>query len=239
MRSINKNINGSVKIEQSYQLWYNKYLYKSIFIIPGIHVLRHYYNESEIEANVQDLKEVGWKRALYSRFVESYYENKEDILKFANLTGDARLSKDLFIRIQDPRVSVYSNDLESHTRIEEAFPNALHSVSRPNKKCIPALLEGKNVMVVSKLPHNRYKYKVIINNYSTSHSIPKQLYEWGNAQGNAVKFSRKTEKYFKSPGLYLDQGFLYIEDESTLTMCNMFLTKCPKRVVRYVLESEL
>lgn len=239
MKKINKAINNAVKVEQSYQLWYNEYLYKSTFIIPGIYVLRHYHNEEEIQLYIDSIERTTWKKALFNSFVESYKQNKDSILQFASLTDAGRKNKEIFIRIQEPHVSIFSNNLDVHISLEKTFPNQLHSISRPNEKSIPALLEGKNVMVVKTLPHDRYRYKVIINNYSVTHSIPKSLFDWGLAQGDAVKFSKKTAKYFRSPGLYLDQGFLYIEDESTLTMCNMFLTKCPKRIIKYVLESEL
>lgn len=238
-QSIDKEIKNAVQVEQSYQLWYNKYLYKSTFIIPGIFVLRNYHNEAEIEAHIEDIQRASWKRALFSSFIDAYRQNQNAILAFAKLTDHGRKNKDIFVRIQDPHVSIFTNNLNIHTALEKAFAPQLHSISRPNEKCIPALLDGKNVMVVKKLPHDRYRYKVVINNYSVSHSIPKSLLDWGLAQGDAVRFSKKTERYFRSPGLYLDQGFLYVEDESTLTMCNMFLTKCPKRIIKYVLESEL
>ena len=89
------------------------------------------------------------------------------------------------------------------------------------------------------MPYNKYRYKVIMNNYTTTHEIPKSLLHWGEAQGDAVKFSRKTRVYFDRPHLWLDQGFMYIEDDTTLMMSKMFLTRCPIRIIKYVLESEL
>ena len=238
-QSIDKKIKNVVKVEQSYQLWYNKYLYKSTFFIPGIYVTRNYHTEAEIEAHIEDIQRASWKQALFSSFVDAYRQNQNLILSFAKLTEHRRRNKDIFIRIQEPHVSIFTNNLDIHTSLEKAFTDQLYSTSRPDEKCIPILLDDKNVIVVNKLPYNRYRYKVIINNYSISHSIPKSLFEWGVAQGDAVKFSRKTERYFKSPGLYLDQGFLYVEDKNTLMMCNMFLTKCPNRIIKYVPESEL
>ena len=50
---------------------------------------------------------------------------------------------------------------------------------------------------------------------------------------------KKTKAYFNKPQLWLDQGFMYVENETTLMMSKMFLTRCPIRIIKYVLESEL
>lgn len=236
-----KKIKKIIKVEKAYQLWYNKYLYKSTFVIPGIHIARNHLNEQEINDRLDEIKDVDatWKQIIFKNVLELFNANKEQILTFTKITEEERRNKKLFVRIQEPYVSIFSNTLETHKRLEKSFPDALYSISHPDSRMSEFLMQNKNSIIVDKLPHNRYRYKVIINNYSVKHSIPKQLLEWGDAQGDAVKFSSKTKRYFKSPVLYLDQGFLYIEDDSTLTMCNLFLAKCPYRIIKYVLDSEI
>ena len=226
------------KKEITTRLWYNKYLYKSMYVIPGIYVLRQNYTEEDIKTHISEYTKSAWKATLLKNIIDKYNENEKNILKFAKILQPHRYDKTVFLRIAEPGISVFTNNIEIHEKFIETFNQLLHVDCRPEKDAIPFLLNSKDTIIVKEMPYNRYRYKVIINNYTNDHVIPKQLLDWGNAQGEAVRFSSKTIKYFNKPQLWLDQGFLYIEDIKTLTMCKMFLIKCPNRVIKYVVDSE-
>jgi len=227
------------KKEVTTRLWYNKFLYKSIYIIPGIYILRQHYTEDEIKTHIKTFEASAWRATLLKTVITKYNENEKIILKFAKVLQPHRYDKTVFLRIAEPSISIFTNNIEIHEKIIKTFNNFLHVDCRPELDAIPFLLNSKNTVIVKELPYNRYRYKVIINNYTNDHIIPKQLLDWGFAQDSAVRFSSKTIKYFNKPQLWLDQGFMYIEDETTLMMCKMFLTKCPNRIIKYVVDSEL
>ena len=227
------------KKEITSRLWYNKYLYKSMYFIPGIYILRQHYTENEIKTHIQTFENSAWKATLLKNVITKYNENEKIILNFAKILQPYRYNKTVFLRIAEPSISIFTNNIEIHEKIIKIFNNFLHVDCRPELDAIPFLLNSKNTVIVKELPYNRYRYKVIINNYTNDHIIPKQLLDWGFAQDSAVRFSSKTIKYFNKPQLWLDQGFMYIEDETTLMMCKMFLTKCPNRIIKYVVDSEL
>jgi|SaaInlV_100m_DNA_2_1039680.scaffolds.fasta_scaffold00015_75 hypothetical protein len=225
--------------DETTKLWYNKYLYKSIYILPGVYVLRTNYSSSDIKTHIQEFKSSSWRATLLKNIIGKYDENEKEILHIAKILEPYRYDKTVLLRVAEPSVSIFTNKLDLHENLIYLFNEFLHVDCRPQIDAIPFLLNSKDSIIVKDLPYNRYRYKVIMNNYTTTHEIPKSLLNWGEAQGDAVRFSRKTKMYFNKPQLWLDQGFMYIEDDTTLMMSKMFLTRCPIRIIKYVLESEL
>ena len=234
-----QNLIPEDQVHVTTKLWYNKYLYKSTLVVPGIYCIRQHFTDNDIKGHIQNFKESSWRATLLKNVIDKYDENEEDILTIAKTLEPYRYDKTVFLRVAEPSVSIFTNNLDLHENIITKFKQFLHVDCRPDKDAIPFLLNSKDTVIVKELPYNKYRYKVIMNNYTTTHEIPKSLLNWGEAQGEAVKFSRKTRVYFDKPQLWLDQGFMYIENETTLMMSKMFLTRCPIRILKYVLESEL
>ena len=234
-----QNLIPEGQVHVTTRLWYNKYLYKSTLIVPGIYCIRQHFTDNDIKGHIQNFKESSWRATLLKNVIDKYDENEKDILTIAKILEPYRYDKTVFLRVAEPSVSIFTNNLDLHENIITKFKQFLHVDCRPEKDAIPFLLNSKDTVIVKELPYSRYRYKVIMNNYTTTHEIPKSLLNWGEAQGEAVRFSRKTRVYFNRPQLWLDQGFMYIEDDTTLMMSKMFLTRCPIRIIKYVLESEL
>ena len=120
-----KKIKKIIKVEKAYQLWYNKYLYKSTFVIPGIHIARNHINEQEINDHLDEIKDVDatWKQIIFKNVLELFNTNKEQILTFTKITEEERKEKNF------PSDQTHKMDMKGATLFEQKeFMDALEVI---------------------------------------------------------------------------------------------------------------
>ena len=70
-----QNLIPEDQVHVTTRLWYNKYLYKSTLIVPGIYVLRQHFTGSDIKSHIQNFKESSWRATLLKNVIDKYDEN--------------------------------------------------------------------------------------------------------------------------------------------------------------------
>jgi hypothetical protein len=83
-------------------------------------------------------------------------------------------------------------------------------------------LDQKKTIISTKLPHNKYKYKVFLQPHKVTSTDEKiRWINWLDTQADRVLISKSVKDWFISTKWNWDRRYLYVEDEQTLLVLKM------------------
>jgi hypothetical protein len=125
------------------------------------------------------------------------------------------------MRIEEPWVQIYAEDIQTLQDIANRFPADLHknflSISFPEseeKKC--QLEQGK--ILVKSIDKIGYKYKVILKDGNYSSDVKQSIHDYLTSIGDEVKMSKGTRAMLTNGHNFVWGSFLYVNDPAILTM---------------------
>lgn len=228
-------LNNSVKIDLTKKLFFNRYLYRVTFRVIGARIAKVASSPRNIEEKVENrilwdkrMKEMHEK--IYEHSTRQYYiDSNFNIEQLIWWNETLRENKDLHSRIEEPNLSIYSNDCNQLLAIAQQEPSKktnLISVSLPESpETIASLNAGK--VLVKKI--KGYTHKVIIkDNYcENKKSGREQVLDYLESLGEEVRLPPSCK--YSLQGNWAFGSYFYCRDPSIVTFIEMI---CPGTVTK-------
>lgn len=228
-------LNNSIRIDQTKKLFFNRYLYRMTFRVIGARIAKVSSGSRDIEEKVENriiwdkrMKEMHEK--IYEHSTRQYYIdsnfNIEQLIWWNEILSE---NKNLHCRIEEPNLSVYSNDCNQLLAIARQEPSEktnLISVSLPESlKSIASLNAGK--VLVKKI--RGYTHKVIIkdNYYENKKNGREQVLAYLESLGEEVRLPPSCK--YSLQGNWADGSYFYCRDPAIVTFIEMI---CPGTVTK-------
>ena len=224
----------SQKTKTTNRKFYNKWLYKITLRVPGTGVFRVHSLESIIDfcsssSNPDDRP--------YSLFGKAW-NNRESILELAELL----VSYDPSIwakRIEQDFIDFYTNDKGFYETLSDKFEESITHRFEPDTVSLD-LLDQSQAIVCSKLPHNKYNYRVYLlpHKMNGDKEAKKKYVEWLKVQSPKITCTPAVEKWFIKTDWNWDRRYVLVEDDHTLLMLKLRNSEVVGRVYNYVLTDK-
>jgi len=139
-------------------------------------------------------------------------------------------------RVERNRLDVYTNDPEFYEKLSLASEDYLVHRFEPNTNNLDVLNNSQNCITVSKLPKDRYRYRV----YLLPHKMAKdregkQRYlSWLKSQSPRITCTPAIERWFLATDWNWDRRYVLVEDESTLLMMKLRGAEVVGRVYNFI-----
>lgn len=210
--------------------FYGKWLYKITLQIKGVGIFRSKSIDEVIEFCHSGKKEQ------YQAYTLSFkaLDNSEEIFDLANfltLYDQSIWSK----RIEHHSVDFYTNDYNFYDAMSEKYSDILIHRFAPAKDSLE-LLEAKDHIVVSKLPHDKYNYKVFLqpHNMAFNREDKTKFIEWVENQKPKITCTPAIKQWFIKTDWNWDRRYVLVEDEHTLLMMKLRGPEVVGRIYNYV-----
>lgn len=143
------------------------------------------------------------------------------------------------VRHEGSHVNFFIADKHLFNKIKSTMDIFITDTWEPeNDTVLNALLDNKKLVVVDDLPHNRYTSKIILRKmpHNKRENFVKLLKKYTVGQ---ILMSSCTEDYLLGKRLYMQDPFIYIEDDKMLTMLALAADGYIKKTEKFVLKSSI
>ena len=207
--------------------FYNKWIYKATLNLPGVAIFRMYKLE-----NIP-LLDFSIKTNTYSTMSKAA-ANKHDIIRLSYFLvnwDNALWAK----RIENSSIDIYTNSKEMYNSILGEFEDFIYSCFEPDEKNID-ILNNTGSVVVKKLPHDKYQFKVFLLPHKIKSREEKHEYlSWIDGQGDKILISKVVKDWFIKTEWNWDRRYLLVEDSQTLLMLKLRNAQVLGRIYDYVI----
>lgn len=229
-------LNNSINIDKTRKLFFNRYLYRMTFRVVGARIIKFSANSQEVEEKVKNrilwdnrMREMHEK--IYEHAVDPYhiFDSNFNIEQLIWWNETLRENKDLHSRIEEPNLSIYSNDYNELLTIARQEPTEktnLISVSLPESpETIASLNAGK--VLVKKI--RGYTHKVIIkdNYHDNKEAAREQVLAYLESLGDDVRLPLSCKHSLKVG--WASSSYFYCRDPAIVTFIEMI---CPGTVTK-------
>jgi hypothetical protein len=224
----------SQKIKLTSKKFYGKWLYKISLRQPGCAIFRNY--------KFDYIKELCLSP---SEIVKPYnvhqkaYNNRENILRLCEIL-EKYDSKLWTKRIENSNLDLYTNDPLFYKDISDEFQDTVLYQFEPDSSTANLLEDSPSVMVVKKLPHNKYQYRVYLLPHKMAGDLEgKQRYiDWLKNQGDKVTCTPAVEHWFIKTDWNWDRRYILVENESMLLMLKLRNSEVVGRIYNYIVSDK-
>lgn len=194
MRRLSKMSN---KVKQTTRKFYNKWNYKISMLQKGVTSLRYRTPaEAADEAEHPELKSI--------------------CLSLSTLDHTSYCK-----RIENHILDIYTNDKSIFDMLYQKHIGIIRSAVAPAEG-IEDLLSDSHSVVVKKLPHNRYKYKVYLQPHKIADAQEKNRFiNWLATQEPRVNITETVKQWFYKTQWNWDRRYMYVEDDQTLLLLKL------------------
>lgn len=197
--------------------FYNKWLYKITFNLPGFRIFDHKENVKTVFEDTIDIFEL----PPYGYFRESF-RNREYLLDFYNFfksydkTSYAR-------RVERNIVDIYTNDLDLFKKILFEFQDLVKAKYEPSPDLASLEALDKNMISAKKYPYGKYKFKVYLKPHKMRGDKESKIewIKWVRLQQSKISLSDSTEKWFVNTDWNWDRRYMYVDNEKTLLLLKL------------------
>lgn len=168
----------------------------------------------------------------YSLLTRAWY-NKDQIQDLSELLikYDSKLWTK---RIERDIVDLYTNDVDFYETVSSKFESVLQHRFEPDTEVID-LLDQPQVIVATKLPHNRYNYKVYLlpHKLAGNKEAKTKYVDWLKSQCPRITCTSAVQKWFIKTDWNWDRRYVLVEDEHTLLLMKLRNSEVVGRVYKY------
>ena len=215
-----------MKTHKTKSLFFRKYPYKVEIKCAGHRLISTYGVDLTREFCLSDRSK--WNYRHYD------VKTKQGLLEFI-IVYEPFLDSDLKKRQEGDTLSYYLEDKESFDETVNHFGKWVRSVTAPAVDTDLEKLFSKNfISVCDKLPHNGFQYKIQLRSKMTATQREK-FYIWLENYTDNIILSGRT-KYWLSGSHYWCEPFIYVRDQRTLVMMQLFLGDNVRRTHEFVLR---
>lgn len=200
--------------------FYNKWLYKTTLLLAGGNLLRIYSRKDldnflNCDTPPSSAAYNIWKSKAYAA-----RHNMKHLLSLLDNYDDSLWA----IRVEADWIDIYTNERSLYEKISSELESLLIHRFEPDTEKIDLLNErnGKT-MLVKKLPHDRFNYRVYLlpHTLDRSSNDRQKFIDWLESQKPRVTCSDSIKKWFLSNKTNWDRRYILVEDEGTLMMMKL------------------
>jgi hypothetical protein len=211
--------------------FYGKWLYKITLQVKGAGIFR-----SRVLEEITELCKTGKKEdyqsytLLYKTLTNS--EQISDLASFLKLYDQASWSK----RIENNSIDFYTNEADFYNSMSIRYGDDLVHRFEPTQSSLD-LLESTDHIIVSKLPHDRYNYKVFLQPHKMAfeHEDKIKFIEWIEKQKPRITCTSAVKQWFIKTDWNWDRRYVLVEDEQTLLMMKLRGPEVVGKIYNYVI----
>ena len=191
--------------------FYNRYLYKISLEIKGITALRSVSPEKFLE--IDFLSDSVYHRTYWFSHCVDNRELIDRVCRFLIKHN----SSDIHKRLERNQIDFYTNDKNLYDRLSIEFIDVIRLRSEPKLD-----LGISDAILVKKLPHNKFKYKVFLKPHTIRDKETKIKYlEWLQMQTQTISISNTVKSWFLFTDWNWDRRYIWVTDEQTLLMLKL------------------
>jgi hypothetical protein len=212
--------------EPTRKQFYNRFCYKLVMQAHCGRIINDkgsISDELQHRRNLRDRRRYNYGGSWMARHVDNVDaadERQLEILRSIRNGYDNRIK----MRVEEPWVQIYSEDVQTLEDIANRFPQDLHSnfisISYPESDEQKKLLESGKILVKSTNKIG-YKYKVFLRDGNYSSEIKQSVHDYLIALGSEVKVSGGTRAMLKNGHNFIWGCFLYVNDPAVMTMVSL------------------
>jgi hypothetical protein len=221
-----------MRYQKTNKLFYKKWPFKVECYLRG---------SSRIKYNGCD-QVIAWCQGQYHPRYQWWEENdlvKPLLLEFAQ-TVKPYLDKDLQIRVEGGRFNIFCKDIDLFHSIIRDFNKWITVVTEPEDDAVYEFLldDARNKIICDEYPWGGYRFKVIIREKMPLDSR-NNFVIWAFRYGGKIRVAGETLRYLQGGKRWMQDPFIYVKDEATLTMVGLYLGNNCKRTHEYILKSSI
>jgi len=199
------------------KLFYGKYPYKVILRNAGLNLFSLY-------GAIRLVKLLEGRELTINYNIDQV--SLQDIAKFVIDCG-----KKIRTRVEGNRVSIFMYDKDIYNECIDRFKKVVVETHEPeNEDTLQFLLENNKKVITTRLPHNRFRYKVYFKIMSLNEGDT--IIKW--AENNKRVRLNTNPKYSLKYGY---NAYLLVEDQPTITMLTLLATNKINRIEEYVVRN--
>ncbi len=228
-----------MKTLETKKLFYRKYPYKVACQIRGGYYVARYGQDAVLKA-MEWNKRYGNNQSY--RFSKTSTLSYDDLDKFANLAKKYLGREDVRVRAEGTHFNLFSIDKDIHEQIIKDLSNWVMEITEPKSdKDLKYLLESKSVkVIVDQFPYEKYQYKIVLK--STMKSDQRLKFNgWVDRYSDKGVYisSRATQDWLKDRKQWAQNPFIYVEDDKTRTLVELYLGSNKSSTEEFVLRSTI
>jgi hypothetical protein len=157
----------------------------------------------------------------YKTPVEAADDDKHPELKSVCLSLSTLDPSAYCKRIENHILDIYTNDKSIFDLLHQRHSSIIRAAFAPAEG-IEDLLSDSHSVVVKKLPHNRYRYKVFLQPHKIVDTQEKHRFiDWLATQEPRVNITETVKKWFYKTHWNWDRRYMYVEDDQTLLLLKL------------------
>lgn len=215
------------------KLFYKKWPFKVECYIKGAYRLKHF---GGVDAAIDWCKNSAEE---YKSHWNRDTIDKPALLKFANAVKPY-LVQDVQTRVEGGHLNIFCKDEELLDSIVRDLSQWITAVYEPTGDEVYNYLLAStgNKVVCDVYPHGRFKYKIILRDNMTPNSKANFL-QWAKKFPAQIRVANTSEFWLAGKRHWMQEPFIYVYDQGTLTMALLFLGNDCKKVHEYILKSSI
>lgn len=217
---------------KSSKLFYNKWPYKVECTIFGAYLVTRYRLDA-VKAWCNGNSNVGIGNSYGAKNI-----NKPDLLLFIGAVEQFISNDDVQVRAEGSKLNLFCKDKTTLETIDSALTTWIRKISGPttDEELEYLLSNGHKKRLCDKFPMGKYQYKVFFK-YKISNEKKAQFLEWCLKYQDKLKISRSTKTWLEGRKFYVQDPFMYAEDDKMLSMIGMFMSGNVKKVEHFILRT--
>ena len=221
------------KTKKTNKKFYNKWLYKISIKCNGATMFRMQSLE-----NVKDFCSSDESSHRPHSIAGRNYKHRDEMSKLANflLKHPTHLWAK---RIESTNFDLYTNDQEFYNLASIEFEDSLTHRFEPDLESIDTLNNTSSI-IVKKLPHDLYNYRVYLLPHKLSKDIEakKKYIDWIKAQGTKMTFTPAIESWFLKTDWNWDRRYILVDNEQTLLLLKLRNAQVVGRIYKFVISDK-
>ena len=222
-----------LKTKKTSRKFYNKWLYKVSLIVQGSGIFRI----QSIEDIIQLCLDENPDSREYSVYHKAW-KNREQLLELATFL-QSHDCKNWTKRIESSIMDFYTNDPNFYTELSEKFEDVMTHRFEPDASSLE-FLDQPQTIVASKLPHNKYHYKVYLlpHKMAGDKENKARYVDWLKTQNPRITCTPAVQSWFIKTDWNWDRRYILVEDEQSLLMLKLRNSEVVGRVYNYVISDK-
>ncbi len=168
---------------------------------------------------------------------ESRNLDKEVYLEFANLVEPYISNPNVKVRVEGSHFNLFCTDKSILEAIDKDLNKWISKISGPttDEELEFLLSNGHKKILRDVLPKEKYKYRIYFKSKFPADKRASFM-TWADKYGSKLEISDSSRHWLLGNRQYVQDPFMYIEDDKMLSMAGMYLSGYVKKVEEFILR---
>ena len=171
---------------------------------------------------------------------ESRNLDKAVYLEFANLVAPYISNPNVKVRVEGSHFNLFCTDKSILEAIDKDLNKWIRKISGPttDEELEFLLTNGHKKILRDVLPKEKYKYRIY---FKSKFPVDKRasFMTWADKYGSKLEISGTSKYWLAGSRHYVQDPFMYVEDDKMLSMAGMYLSGYVKKVEEFILRENV